>query len=691
MATFNTAITGIKAAATMLSVTGNNIANSSTVGFKTYRTEFAELYTKSVIGSGSTNTVGSGVAVADIAQDFSGGTLQYTNNNLDLAINGNGFFQVADREGAEYYTRAGAFELDTQGNVVTKSGKFLRGYGMDPLGNQLAIQNLQVLDRENPPKATEILDLAFNIDASLDAKDLIRDFSKSDANSYTYSTTVGTFSSSGEEHTVRSYFVEQRPVREVFNFDALNGVTAAPLMTAPATYTGELMELSGLQFNATPGPGTLQFDPTTFSGNRTFLDAASKAVLANHDPRIDPESVNYDFTNDTVNFELYAEFSQNGEILVNHTGAARNNILVGDSIERPVNEVQQFSLDPALFTSGVGADQLGSSATIMIAGVRIVFPPSSTIEQAGETINANEAKIMSENPSIESVRFTAIPNFGVDVTWKAEAGEVLGSVDVQELAGGIFTDADADGNPDVFEKSNGDNSYLAAYRMYSFLDDTSQLDMGKKIDPGSSSTTFTEQGPIMVNFNVTTGALKSVNGEFTSPTGKAPLITILGTNPENPTDAILADDVDTMRGIQLDLTGSSQYASSSIIKRVEQDGRTKGDLSGVGFSNTGEMTASFSNGVKTSIGRIVIANFTNQGGLKSAGNTEWIATQGSGEAIKNPPLTALNGSVQSAALEQSNVDLSNELVDLIQGQRNFQANSKTLETINTITQTMLQL
>ena len=83
---FNTALSGLAAASTDLSVTGNNIANSSTVGFKTSRAEFADVYASSLVGTGSSR-VGSGVRIADIAQQFDQGTISFTDNNLDLAMN----------------------------------------------------------------------------------------------------------------------------------------------------------------------------------------------------------------------------------------------------------------------------------------------------------------------------------------------------------------------------------------------------------------------------------------------------------------------------------------------------------------------------------------------------------------------------------------------------------------------------
>jgi len=127
------------------------------------------------------------------------------------------------------------------------------------------------------------------------------------------------------------------------------------------------------------------------------------------------------------------------------------------------------------------------------------------------------------------------------------------------------------------------------------------------------------------------------------------------------------------------------------VKAASQDGYPKGDLIGVSFAETGEMVASFSNGQRQNLGLVAIASFENQDGLRSAGSTEWIATLNSGSAILNPPGTGLNGTLRSAALESSNVDLSAELVKLIEAQRNFQANSKTLETQNTVTQAILQI
>lgn len=118
--TFNVALSGLNAASTDLNVTGNNIANVGTTGFKASRAEFADLYATSMLGSGG-NAVGSGVTTADIAQQFTQGNITNTGNSLDLAISGNGYFMVSNN-GSMLYTRAGAFKTDDEGYVINSEG-----------------------------------------------------------------------------------------------------------------------------------------------------------------------------------------------------------------------------------------------------------------------------------------------------------------------------------------------------------------------------------------------------------------------------------------------------------------------------------------------------------------------------------------------------------------------------------------
>ncbi len=122
---FNIGLSGLRAATKDLNVTGNNIANAGTAGFKQSRAEFSDVYAASVLGTGK-NQQGSGVLLSNVSQLFNQGNINYTQNALDLAINGNGFFQVSNN-GAISYSRAGYFGTDNQGFIVDNFGYNLQG------------------------------------------------------------------------------------------------------------------------------------------------------------------------------------------------------------------------------------------------------------------------------------------------------------------------------------------------------------------------------------------------------------------------------------------------------------------------------------------------------------------------------------------------------------------------------------
>jgi flagellar hook protein FlgE len=627
MAGFSTAVTGLKASTTMLDVAGNNIANASTVGFKASRTEFGDIYATAVVGAGSSNTPGSGVTVTDIAQDFSAGTIEFTNNNLDLAVNGSGFFQLNDGQGGVTYTRAGAFELNKEGYIVSKNGKFLQGYGLDDQGNRLPIGNMAVMEKESPPKPTENIRLSFNIDARADSSTLLPVYNKDEPGSFTWTTTDRTFDSLGNEHTIKYNFAEQRPVRQV------------------AVYEGT-------------GPFSISGVQVAFNGQ--VLDDNSKNALGLADKRIDLDTVTLD--GNKLSFELYAWATDSGDLVVadNNGPLAQINTNIEDRY-RDANEVREYTIAP-------------TQGSITIAGqeIQVAATDANPTNLAGLIVN-NEARILERNPAIESVTATADgTNVVLSIRYKAEEGNI--------------PDDPTDPYPVLVNGTTipitggqeGDNSFMGYYRMYAYLNNEELLDIGKQQDPGEG--TLTEPGPILIRFNPTNGLLREINGQTFTANAQVPAITIRGADPAND-----------LTEIRLDLTGATQFASSSIVKASQQDGYTKGDLIGVTFSGSGEMIASFSNGQNQALGVVALATFENQAGLQPSGDTEWIATLDSGDAIVNPPGTGLNGTLRSAALEASNVDLSEELVKLIEGQRNFQANSKTLETMNAITQTILQI
>jgi len=164
---FETGLSGLNAASRNLDVIGNNIANANTTGMKASRTEFADIVASS-IGVGGGNSNGIGVAVGTVSQMFSQGNINITGNDLDVAINGSGFFQLQMPDGSAAYSRAGEFKLDRMGNIVTNAGANVMGYPTDNAGNPTSttLQALQ-LPTTAPIGAQQTTSMTakFNLDA----------------------------------------------------------------------------------------------------------------------------------------------------------------------------------------------------------------------------------------------------------------------------------------------------------------------------------------------------------------------------------------------------------------------------------------------------------------------------------------------------------------------------------------------
>ncbi|WP_317931636.1 flagellar hook protein FlgE [Halioxenophilus sp. WMMB6] len=254
---FNVALSGIRAASVDLEVTGNNIANASTVGFKGSRAEFGDIYSNSLFGSGSL-AVGDGVRVEEVAQLFDQGNLAYTENELDLAVSGAGFF-VLNVGGEINYTRDGTFALDENGFVVANNGGVVQGYGADENNNIIGVLSpLQISTDNIPPIQTDNVDWVLNFDAS-ETPPLATPFDVTDASSYNNATSVTVYDALGVSHTLTQYYVQvgvngTRTEWDAYSFidgqaaavDALGNPTANRLAFDS---TGQLASVDGVDGN----------------------------------------------------------------------------------------------------------------------------------------------------------------------------------------------------------------------------------------------------------------------------------------------------------------------------------------------------------------------------------------------------------------------------------------------------------
>jgi flagellar hook protein FlgE len=143
--------------------------------------------------------------------------------------------------------------------------------------------------------------------------------------------------------------------------------------------------------------------------------------------------------------------------------------------------------------------------------------------------------------------------------------------------------------------------------------------------------------------------------------------------------------------VSFDVSKTTQYGANFGVASVSQDGFTTGRLIGINVDSTGVVQARFTNGRSLPLGQIAIANFANPQGLQALGNTSWSETFSSGQPLNGQAGNSGFGLIQSGALEQSNVDITAQLVNMITAQRNFQANAQMIATQDQIQQAVINI
>jgi flagellar hook protein FlgE len=142
--------------------------------------------------------------------------------------------------------------------------------------------------------------------------------------------------------------------------------------------------------------------------------------------------------------------------------------------------------------------------------------------------------------------------------------------------------------------------------------------------------------------------------------------------------------------VVIDYTGTTQFAGESTTSTDRADGYASGTYTGVELANDGSVVAKYTNGQKQSIGVIALATFPDEGALTAVNDTSWVASTTSGTAMYDRPGVGMAGKLVTSSLEQSNVDITSELVGLMTSQRNYQANSKVISTENAMLQSLMQ-
>ncbi|MGY2442827.1 flagellar hook protein FlgE [Pseudomonas kribbensis] len=264
---FNIGLSGLYAANKQLDVTGNNIANVATAGFKSSRAEFEDVYSATRLGSGS-KVIGNGVRLANVSQQFTQGDINNTGNVLDMGINGSGFFTLSNN-GSVSYTRAGTFKVDKDGYITnTDYTSRLQGYGVDSNGKIIngVLTDLKIDTSNLAPKSTSLVTSTINLNSTapvIDDTVAAGKFDPTNTATYTKSFSTPIYDSQGNQHTMDQYMVKTGAnTWKVYTLvDGRNpdATGSDPKVTAPVASTMTFDSTGKLTQVSTP-PATISSD-----------------------------------------------------------------------------------------------------------------------------------------------------------------------------------------------------------------------------------------------------------------------------------------------------------------------------------------------------------------------------------------------------------------------------------------------
>jgi len=289
---FQQGLSGLNVAAKNLDVIGNNVSNANTVGFKQSQAQFADVYTAAQGGSTSASS-GIGAKVGTVAQQFGQGNISTTNNPLDIAISGQGFFQM-NSNGTAVYTRSGQFQMDKNGYIVNSMGHKLTGYQADPLTGVISTGDsgpLQLPTQAITPNPTTTSEIGLNLD-SREPVPRVPVFDPANPDSYNRSTSMTIFDTLGNEHVMNMYFQKAATPLNTWNtYVTVDGLPANNSATpAPGAEGAAPAEGAAAAEGAAPAEGgaAVPAPKATLMGTLTF---SSTGALASTNPASTPMGI----------------------------------------------------------------------------------------------------------------------------------------------------------------------------------------------------------------------------------------------------------------------------------------------------------------------------------------------------------------------------------------------------------------
>lgn len=717
-------VSGLQSHQVAMDVESNNIANVNTTGYKYSRANFSDLLaqTSSIatapqgsLGGKNAVQVGLGSTVSSMTRIFSQGSIQNSDKNTDVAIQGDGFFIISPDGGNTYkYTRSGDLKFDAGGNFVDNNGFIAQGWLRDSVTGKVdstaPITNIKIAPGLTTP-ASPTKEVALK--ANLNSGSPVASFSPAYAVGSTPPPTDATpgpatispapeaVDANGNPIQSGDVGVMFNEVGEAFSLQTGQGIWAS-FQSSKSTSTGSVIDGATLGVDTTETIGfTLDdgsVEPVSFkllAANTAAQNAAIEAGAINAKSSITGVSAIVNALNgiDLVNDNGNTDASHN--IRISSGGTAANTGFVG-------TENSTTAYKYTYNAAGAAPSSVGDQDFKSLADLR------ESMELHARNVGDNDLDGTANENNIKII-INAQGQFEIS----NPGGSDDGDYDINLKITGLQTSTTSD-NAGFTRNMEALNAVIpsgttgkALSQSFNAATHSSSIDIFDSL--GSKHTLRMEFRKTGVD--TATGSTWSLVVSVPTPSTIstiAPTTELSGSIRFNNDGSLATFSPQTISfsanngssanqqvslafGTANSFDGMTSFSSPSATSGISQDGFTGGDLVGIRIDQSGTLIGSFSNGRSFGLAQIGMAKFTNNEGLSTEGGNVYTQTSNSGDPIIGTAATAGRGFIQSSALEASNVDLSRALTQLIIIQRGYQANGKTITTSDQLLQTLIGL
>ena len=706
---FQQGLSGLNAASKALDVTSNNVSNSGTVGYKSGQAHFADDYANALNGSGTSQT-GIGTTTTAVQQQFTRGNITTTSNSLDISINGSGFYRM-NTNGAITYSRAGQFHLDKNGYVIDDQSRKLTGYLADSEGNivKAAPQDLLLSSANQAPAATGASGSAeqgvfanINFDSRAVAPtgtfDTTVAATANKSSTYNFSTATTIYDTLGNAHTLTIFTAKTQvsAATTAATAAATKATTAAAAASTAAVTAASKAKAAVDAADAAAIPAAASFAATTTATASATASATAAAASA---------AANQALALDPTNLTLQANATAAAAAATTAAATAATDAAAAATAQAQAS---------AAATAATAAQTAATAAAATAATAQKAAAAAATEAQtaaAAATAAAAVTPITAEAlKAATAAAAYATAAFNDAFAASSPASAVQKSLDAVDAANVAVTAVTSKIDPPSYDAAaataygtakTAATTAAADYTTAASAYTTGATATAAATAAGLARTNANPNSEWLVYTSVDGTAAGNVNGGvpltikfdqsgtmLDAPSGGTPLAINL--------DKVMSDQGKTniataTQTFNIDFSESTQFGSAFGTNSLTQDGYTSGRLTGVSVSDDGVISGNYSNGKTRNLGQVALANFTNPNGLTSLGGNQWAETDASGTALVGTPNSGTLGVLKSSTVEESNVDLTAELVNMITQQRAYQASAQTIKTQDQIMQTLVNL